>query len=159
MQYLQALLIPIFFLAGAWCTLLPHHNERQVLQILRHAHLRIPAGHLVLGYIETAGNAPELSVKRESEITLTGWTVFTQPLDPIQRIDILVDGKCRAQVQDFSSRPYVADAYDRRDFEASGWLASLSLSGIMPGKHVLLVHATSQNGNSGDLPPLILNVQ
>src|SRR5260370_32734705 len=120
MQYLQGLLIPIFLPAGAWSTLLPHHNERQVLQILWHEHLRIPAGQLVIGYIETTRNAPELSVKRESEITLTGWTVFTQPLDPIQQIDILVDGKRMAQVQGFSSRPDVADAYDRRGFVARG---------------------------------------
>ncbi len=159
MQYLRALLIPIFFLAGAWSTLLPHHNEAQVLQILRHEHLQVPFGQLVLGNIETTGNVSELSTKRESKIVLAGWTVFTQLHDPIQQLDILVDGRHMAQVQDFSSRPDVADAYGRPDFEASGWLASFSLLGTMPGKHVLLVHATSQNGNTGDLPSLILNVQ
>ena len=159
MQYLRVLLAAIFFIAGVYSTPLLDRQISRVKQILRHDHLQLPAGQILMGNIETPGGGTELTVKKESKLVLGGWTVFTNLQNPIQQLDILIDGKKMAEVQGFSSRPDVADAYDRPDFEPSDWSATLSLSPIAPGKHVLLVHATAQNGSSGDMPPLILNVQ
>jgi hypothetical protein len=160
MRNSRALLIPVFFLAGACATFLPHHRGRELLHIVRDGHLPIPAGKPLIGTIETAGyKNDELTAKRESKLSLAGWAAFTSPNNPIQQLDVLLDGRKIAEVRSFSSRPDVVSAYDRPDFEASGWQSAPSIAGIAPGNHVLVVRATSQNGSTADLPSLVLNIQ
>lgn len=159
MHHLRALLIPVFFIAGAYITVWPHHQERQLVRTLRNKHLPVPAGQVLIGKIETAGDRNELAAQRESNLVLAGWAVFTDPRDPLQQLDVLIDGKKIAEVQDFSSRPNIEDAYGRPDFEASGWQTTVSLTGVTPGNHLLLVRATSQRGGTADMPSLILNIK
>jgi len=134
MQYLRVFLTVIFLIAGACSTPLLDRQISRVKQILRHGHLAIPPGQLLVGNIETATHATELKVQRESELALAGWAAFTNFHDSISRLDIMIDGNEIGNVQEFSFRPDMAGAYDRPDFEASGWQTTLYLTGIEPGK-------------------------
>ena len=63
-----------------------------------------------------------------------------------------IDGKERGEAKDFFSRPDVAAAFGRPEFEMSGWRTVLSLNGLKAGEHTLTAQGAGSHGEKGALP-------
>jgi hypothetical protein len=87
-----------------------------------------------------------------------GWTACSVSGSRLSRVIILVDGVPRGEVKEFSSRPDVAAAFSRPDFEMSGWRTSISLTGLKAGEHSLTAQGLGSHGEKGTLPAFRLNI-
>lgn len=81
-----------------------------------------------------------------------GWAVSCVPAVSLTSVILLVDGKPAGEAKGFSSRPDVAAAYGRSDFESSGWNISSSLGPLSAGNHTVTLRAVLANGESIDIP-------
>ena len=120
--------------------------------------MTLPAGQPVVGFLDVVDDKPVLTAKADADILVSGWAACAERDSPLVKVEILVDQKTIASAAPAYARPDVAEAYDRPDFENSGWRSSLPLRNIEAGDHELTARATCASGETGLLPPFRLVV-
>lgn len=120
------------------------------------AKLSVPSGVSAIGFLDVVNGKPVISALAGSTVQVSGWAACVVPANALSRVEVRVDGKTVAETAAFESRPNVAEAYGRPDFEKSGWRASFSTDGISEGKHGLTARATCRDGLGGTLGPFDL---
>jgi hypothetical protein len=122
------------------------------------ASVAIPPGQNVVGFLDMVQGKPSILTQRDGEVQLSGWAACVAADSPVVKIEILVDDKLKADAVTSSSRPDVAAAYGRPDFEKSGWKASFSAHGMETGEHALKALVTCSKGEAGVLPAFTLDI-
>ena len=105
-----------------------------------------------LGVVDSVEATREASQKNVYRLTSRGWAVSCLPHVQLQTVLLLLDGHPVAESKTFSSRPDVANAYGRPDFELSGWSMDSSISTLRAGNHSITLRVMLGNGVSVDLP-------
>ena len=118
----------------------------------------LPVTEPILGYLDMRDGKPSLFAQRNSKVQVSGWTACSVPGSSLSKVVVLVDGEQRAEVKEFFSRPDVAAAFGRPEFEMSGWRATLSLGGLKPGEHVVTAEGVGSRGEKGALPAFRLTI-
>ncbi len=95
---------------------------------------------VTLSGMASAGGARTLEAK--------GWAASCVVGVPLKSVAVLMDGKSVGETSILSSRPDVAAAYARQDFEQSGWSITVPLSGLSLEQHVVTVRGTLADGSS-----------
>jgi hypothetical protein len=101
---------------------------------------------------------PVLYAKQDSHVEVSGWTACSVPGSNVTHVVIRIDGVQRAEARDFFSRPDVAAAYGRPEFEMTGWRVGVPLTGLKPGEHELVAEGVGSRGEKGLLPAFRLNI-
>jgi len=120
--------------------------------------LRVPKDQLVIGSIDTHDERLQVHGRSGSLLEVMGWITSTKPDDPIKRVELLLNGRTVATVHAFFPRPDVSAAFDRPDFNMTGWREMISLDGVKPETYELGVKGTTTSGKEGNLKPLQLFV-
>ena len=100
-----------------------------------------------------------ISVAGGNQVQLSGWAACTDPASPLAEVEVLVDGRPVTNATLSRPRPDVGAAYNRPDFNNSGWQADFSAKGIKAGTHQLSARPTCTNGESATLPAFQLIVR
>ena len=122
------------------------------------ATLTVPAGQPVAGFLDQVGGKTVLTAAEGADLPISGWAGCADPQAQVKAVELLVDNQPKASTTTSSSRPDVAAAYGRPDFEKSGWKATLPTRGLRAGTHPLSARVTCTNGQAGVLPAFQLNV-
>lgn len=77
---------------------------------------------------------------------LSSWAADSRLGAPVARMDVLLDGSIRGDVQLSGHRPDVARHFRRADYLWSGWTATVSLKDVDAGSHSIEVIAYSRSG-------------
>ena len=118
----------------------------------------LPVSEPILGFLDMRDGKPTLFATEGSELEVSGWTACSVPGSTLSEVIVLVDGMPRGKVHIFSSRPDVAAAFGRSDFEMSGWRTAISLAGFKVGEHTLTAQGVGSHGEKGTLPAFRLDV-
>ncbi len=118
----------------------------------------IPAGQPVLGFLDMADGKPIINASAGKDIGISGWAVCLGADSPLTTVDILVDKQVKAQASLSHSRPDVANAYGRPEFDRSGWTAAVPAGAVGIGMHELTARVACAHGESGTLPPFRLSI-
>lgn len=121
--------------------------------------LAIAAGQAVVGYLDQVSGHPVISVTDGGQVGLSGWAACSNAASPLANLEVLVDGQAKANAVTSFARPDVAAAFDRPDFEHSGWKASFAAQGLNSGTHSITARVTCAGGETGILPPFRLVVK
>ena len=76
-------------------------------------------------------------------IAISGWASASEPLN---RVDIYVDGDKAASTMPSLPRPDVDQAHPGGVIKDKGWQTTLNVSGVPPGPHTIEAHAQLANG-------------
>jgi len=120
--------------------------------------LTIPAGQVVVGYLDQVDGKPIISAPQNADVHVSGWAGCSDRTHPISKIEVMVDDQIVALATLSLARSDVAAAFGREDFRNSGWTASFHPQGIQEGTHTIAAQATCSDGRSGALPPFQLIV-
>jgi len=120
--------------------------------------MSIGVGQAAVGFVDMKEGKPILSGTSGSDIEVSGWAACADADSPLTKIEVLIDEKPLLATMPTFSRPDVAAAYGRPDFEKSGWKTSVSLRSIDTGDHELSVKVTCSKGKTALLPPFRLDV-
>jgi hypothetical protein len=112
----------------------------------------------IMGFLDMRDGKPELYARKGSSVTISGWTVCSVAGSTLQRVVILIDNEQRAEVAEFFSRPDVAAAYARPDFEMSGWRATVPLKDLPAGEHTITARGIGSRGEEATLPAFPLSI-
>jgi hypothetical protein len=118
----------------------------------------VPVSEPIVGNLDMRDGKPVLFAKESSRVEVSGWTGCSVAGSTLSRVAILIDGVQRGEVKEFFSRPDVAAAFGRPEFEMSGWRTMVSLTGVKTGEHVLAARGFGSHGETGVLPPFRLSV-
>jgi hypothetical protein len=110
-----------------------------------------------LGFVDRIVASQEPPGSGNLSLEAHGWAVSCLPAVSLASVILLVDGKPVGETKSFSSRPDVAAAYGRSDFESSGWNIS-SVGSLLPGYHSVTLRAVLANGESILIPGPTLTV-
>ena len=119
---------------------------------------QIPASQTVVGFMDMIDGKPAISGATGANLQLSGWAACVNQGSSLVNVEILIDKHIAANTKTTLSRPDVASAYHRADFERSGWKVSVPLAGIQPGDHELSARIACSGGESGPVPPFRLLV-
>jgi hypothetical protein len=136
----------------------PRVLETPVAGSAASAKLTIPAGQAVVGYLDQVNGQPVIQGEQGGQIHVSGWAGCGNTASPLQRVEILVDNQVKATAALSVARPDVAAAFDRPDFEDSGWTASFEGKQFTLGIHAIIARAICAQGESGILPPFQLAI-
>jgi hypothetical protein len=73
-------------------------------------------------------------------------------------VRLRLQGRDIGTVRQFYARPDVAAHYGRKNLLYSGWQLHVDLPALRPGRYELEVEGTDQEGTSGKLEPLPVQV-
>jgi hypothetical protein len=121
--------------------------------------LALPAGLAVVGFLDQVDGKPEVSAAAGSDFHISGWAACADPQAHSQGVEILIDNQPQVKNATAISRPDVAAAYGRPDFEKSGWKADLSTRNLTAGAHPITARVACTNGQAGTLPPFRLMIR
>ncbi len=121
--------------------------------------LTVPPGQAAVGYLDMVDDKTVISVAGGNQVQLSGWAACTDPASPLAEVEVLVDGRPVTNATLSRPRPDVGAAYNRPDFNNSGWQADFSAKGIKAGTHQLSARPTCTNGESATLPAFQLIVR
>jgi hypothetical protein len=121
--------------------------------------LAIPPGLAAVGFLDKVDEKAIVSVPAGGDVHLTGWAACADPASPLTKLEVLVDNHSVTAATLGLPRPDVGAAYQRPDFNNSGWKAGFSTQSIAPGTHQLAARATCANGGGAVLPAFQLVVQ
>lgn len=79
-------------------------------------------------------------------VAATGWAADLGRGAPVEKIEILLDGRISGEGVLSGLRPDVLAHFARADFLWSGWSAAVSLKDVRPGLHSVTVSAVSHTG-------------
>jgi hypothetical protein len=122
------------------------------------AKLEVPSGQAAVGFLDMVDDNPIYQVAAGGTLSLSGWSACADAASPISKLEILIDNKPVGNATVSFSRPDVANAYGRPDFDRSGWKTTLPTRGIAPGNHQIAARAICVNGASALLPAFQLVV-
>jgi len=163
LRVVTPILIVFAFLLGRFTASRPDGGSRPPVEThadsTSTAKVAIPPGQNVVGFLDMVDGKPGVLAQRDGEVQLSGWAACVAADSPVVKIEVLVDDKVKADTVTSSSRPDVATAYGRPDFEKSGWKASFSAHGIGTGEHALKALVTCSKGEAGMLPAFSLDIQ
>ncbi len=113
----------------------------------------IPAG-AIFGYCDTR----ELQSSGAGRLRIAGWIASGRHGSPVREVRITLQGKDLGTVRQFYPRPDVAAHFGRKNLLYSGWQVHVELPALRPGRYELEVEGTDNDGTSGKLAPLSLNI-
>ena len=114
----------------------PLYPDGWSMQLIKHGK---SCGALPEGFVD----APADHAQVGKSLTLTGWV--TAP-EPIQKITILVDMALKAAIEPNIARPDVDAKYPHSAIPKKGWQATVDLSHLPPGPHLIEIHAQVPDG-------------
>jgi len=79
-------------------------------------------------------------------VEASGWAVDEVARKPVTRMEVLLDGSIRGDVNVRGWRPDVGRAFGEPAFDWSAWRATVSLARVAPGRHTAEVFAYSRAG-------------
>lgn len=105
-----------------------------------------------MGFIDTPGRAQEI----KGTVNVNGWFLDGSG---VSKLELLVDGALKEQVQYGSSRPDVARVFPLYGNTSSGFQATLDTTTLSNGSHVLTVRETAVDGQQSaiQLPVEVYN--
>jgi hypothetical protein len=118
----------------------------------------VPVSQPIVGFIDVLNGKPVLFAREGTRVEVSGWTACSVAGSKLSHVVILIDGAPRAEVKEFFSRPDVAAAFGRSDFEMSGWRTVVPLRDLKAGEHTLVARGVGAAGEIGELPPFRLNI-
>ena len=118
----------------------------------------VPAGKIIIGAIDSHDDHGVIHGESGYLLQAFGWIASTNAHDPIQRLEIIINGQTAATVQKLLPRPDVAAYFDRSDFNLSGWIAVVPLDDFKAGEYEFAVRAVTSTGKEDALPSLKLVV-
>ena len=143
---------------GVWWPRSTPQPEEAKLLGSESATAKIPPNQAVVGFIDMIDGKPAVPVPPTGNPQISGWAACVDASSTSAHIDILIDRHPVAATKVSFSRPDVAKAYGRPDFEKSGWKVLIPTAGIKPGDHELTAQVTCSGGEKGVLPPFRLLV-
>lgn len=117
-----------------------------------------PLKGTIVGYLDMRDGKPALFAKEDTKVEISGWMACSSSTSRLNEVVILIDGEARGETKEFFSRPDVAAAFDRPDFEMSGWRTTVSIAGLKPGQHTLSARGIGSHGETGTVPAFDLNI-
>lgn len=121
--------------------------------------MSIPAGQPVIGFLDQVNGQTVVTVTEGGTVAVSGWAGCANASSPLDKVEILVDGRTMATTAASLPRPDVAEAFGRPDFGHSGWKASFAAEGVKAGTHPLTARVTCAGGEGGTLPAFQLVVK
>ncbi len=97
---------------------------------------------------------PRDDSRHAGTLTIDGWAF--SPDTPVARVEALLDGASLAALQYGRARPDVAGHLARPDAATSGYGGAVSLAGVVPGVHALVVRVTDGQGRTAEVARSIL---
>jgi GT2 family glycosyltransferase len=97
---------------------------------------------------------PTADSRHAGTLTIGGWTVSADA--PVTRVEALLDGASLAPLQSGGARPDVAGHLGQPDAATSGYGGVVSLAGVVPGMHALVVRVTDGQGRTAEVTRPIL---
>jgi hypothetical protein len=108
----------------------------------------------IFGFVDT----PEFRVRPGERIRVAGWMASRSHGAPLREVKVRLSGQELGVAREFHARPDVAAYYGRQDLAQCGWQIQLEVPPLRRGRHQLLVEGTDQEGSSGALPPLRVEI-
>jgi len=140
-----------------WPRSTPQPDETKLLRS-ESATTKIPPNQAVVGFMDMIDGKPAVSVPPNGNPQISGWAACVNASSTPADINILIDKDPVAATKISFSRPDVAKAYGRPDFEKSGWKVLVPTAGIKAGDHELTARVTCSGGEKGVLPSFRLLV-
>jgi hypothetical protein len=116
------------------------------------AKLEVPSGQAAVGFLDMVDDKPTYQVAAGGTLNMSGWAACADAVSPISKLQSLIENKPAGSATVSFSRPDVAKAYGRPDFDRSGWKATVPMRGIAPGNHQIAARAICANGANTLLP-------
>jgi hypothetical protein len=121
-------------------------------------HYQVGPAQKILCSVDILSAAPA-SESEPAHVLAQGWAASAVAGAPIIVVALLIDGRAVAETKTFEPRSDVAAAYDRPDFEKSGWKIEAPIKKLGPGKHTVTVRAANAHGDKLILPGVTLALQ
>lgn len=121
-------------------------------------HLEVKPTDKILGWVDVLKATPT-SLESSGQILASGWAASCVAGAPITSVTLLVDGKPIRETKTFTSRPDVAAAYSRSDFEQSGWKIEIPIKKLPPGKHPVTIRAVNGVNDVLIIPGVTLTIE
>jgi hypothetical protein len=109
-------------------------------------HIQVAPTDKVLGSVDIL-TATQATQSEPGHLLAEGWAASAVSGAPIVAVTLLIDGQAVAETKTFRSRTDVSSAFDRPDFENSGWKMEVPLKKLGDGKHPVTVLAINKNGD------------
>jgi hypothetical protein len=99
----------------------------------------------VIGGVDGVGG----TLTTGGQALVVGWAVDVRFGAPVTRVEVVLDGTTTFPAVLGDDRPDVASALNRGDARYAGWVSTIDLTGVAPGKHTLtvLVYDTDQRAH------------
>lgn len=98
------------------------------------------------------GGWATISRQQHARLEVEAWCAAPRPDVSIRSTSLLLDGAVVEPLQVYPThRLDVAEMFDRLDFFASGWHATLPLENLGPGPHFLAMQVTLSDGRKGEI--------
>jgi hypothetical protein len=81
-------------------------------------------------------------------LLVSGWAADVRDGAPVQKVEILLDGKVVASAKLGLARKDVAQSFQRAEFTKSGWVAEADIRGLRSVDYQLSVRATNRRGQT-----------
>ena len=106
----------------------------------------------VFGYIDSPSTGT-IQFRPGDRVWISGWAATTNPISPVQKVRIFLDGVLVREISDFYPRPEVAALFGKRELLDTGWRTAFYVPELCLGNHRLTASAHSADDAAYDLPP------